>query len=206
MDPAIFLRGLVLGLTIAATVGPITMLTIRRTLASGWAIGFASGLGVATADATYAAVAAFGISAVSDVLVAIARPLALVGGAFLIYLGVRTMRSVPVDPETADPKGKRPSLLAAYLSILGLTLTNPLTILSFAALFVALGVRGTVLEAGVLTAGVAAGSVLWWVVLTVTLTLVRGRLSLRALRWANVISGVVVTAFGVIAVVTGIRG
>jgi threonine/homoserine/homoserine lactone efflux protein len=194
-----------LGFTIAATVGPITMLTIRRTLASGWAVGFASGLGVATADALYAAVAAFGITAVSDLLVSIARPLAIVGGAFLVYIGIRTMRSVPVDPKGADPAARPPSLLRAYLSILGLTLTNPLTILSFAALFVAFGVRGSVLEAGVLVAGVGAGSICWWIVLTVTLARVRGRLSLRALRCANVISGAIVTVFGVLAVVSGIR-
>ena len=206
MDTGNFIRGLLLGFTIAATVGPITMLTIRRTLASGWAVGFASGLGVATADATYAAVAAFGITAVSDVLVSIARPLALVGGAFLVYLGIRTMRSIPVDPKTADPNGRRPSLRGAYLSILGLTFTNPLTILSFAAFFVAFGVRGSALDAAVLVAGVACGSVTWWIVLTVTLSAIRGRLTVQALRWANVISGLVVTVFGVLAVLSGIRG
>jgi threonine/homoserine/homoserine lactone efflux protein len=206
MDTGIFIRGLALGFTIAATVGPITMLTIRRTLASGWAVGFASGLGVATADATYAAVAAFGITAVSDVLVSVARPLALVGGAFLVYLGIRTMRSVPVDPRAADPTARRPGLLGAYLSILGLTLTNPLTILSFAAFFVAFGVRGSTLDAAVLVTGVGAGSVLWWIVLTATLSAIRGRLTLRALRWANVISGFVVTVFGVLAIASGVRG
>jgi threonine/homoserine/homoserine lactone efflux protein len=206
MDGAIYLRGLVLGFTIAATVGPITMLTIRRTLASGWAVGFASGLGVATADATYAAVAAFGITVISDLLVSIARPLALIGGAFLIYLGIRTMRSVPANPRTADPDGPRPSLVGAYLSILGLTLANPLTILAFAALFVSYGVAGSTAGAAVLVAGVATGSVLWWVILTVTLSAIRGRLTTRALRWANVISGLVLTIFGVLAVLSGIRG
>lgn len=206
MDIGIFIRGMLLGFTIAATVGPITMLTIRRTLASGWAVGFASGLGVATADATYAAVAAFGITAVSDALVSVARPLALVGGAFLIYLGIRTMRSVPTEVRTADPNARRPSLVGAYVSILGLTLANPLTILSFAAFFVGFGVRGSGVDAGVLVAGVAAGSVLWWIVLTVTLAAIRGRLTLRALRGANVVSGLVVTAFGVLAALSGIRG
>ena len=206
MDIGIFIRGLLLGFTIAATVGPITMLTIRRTLAHGWAVGFASGLGVATADATYAAVAAFGITAVSDALVSNARPLALVGGAFLVYLGIHTMRSIPIDPKTADPNGRTPSRLGAYLSILGLTLANPLTILSFAAFFVAFGVHGSTLDAAVLVAGVATGSVCWWILLTVTLSAIRARLTLRALRWANRISGFVVTVFGVLAVLSGIRG
>ncbi|MEA2622008.1 MAG: hypothetical protein QOH61_918, partial [Chloroflexota bacterium] len=194
IDPGIFGRGLVLGFTIAATVGPITMLTIRRTLASGWAVGFASGLGVATADTMYAAVAAFGITAVTDLLGSIVRPLALVGGAFLVYLGIRTMRSVPIDPKAADAGAPRPSLIGAYFSILGLTLTNPLTILSFAALFVVLGVRGGPVEAGVLVLGMAIGSICWWILLTVAVSFVRTRLTVPALRWANVISGFVIAA------------
>jgi threonine/homoserine/homoserine lactone efflux protein len=204
VEPELVARGLILGFTIAATVGPISMLTIRRTLASGWALGFASGLGVATADAIYAGVAAFGITAVSDLLASLARPLAIVGGAFLIFIGIRTMRSVPIDPKMPDPSGRRPSLLGAYLSILGLTLANPLTVLSFAALFVSFGVGGDTVGAGVLVAGVGAGSTLWWIVLTVILARLRGRLSLRALRWANVISGIAVTLFGLVA--SGIRG
>jgi threonine/homoserine/homoserine lactone efflux protein len=205
VDPSFLLRGGVLGFTIAATVGPITMLTIRRTLAYGWAIGFASGLGVVTVDTTYGAVAAFGITAISDVLVAISRPLALVGGVFLIYLGIRTMRSQPTDPRQADPAG-RPSVVTAYASIVGLTFTNPLTILSFAALFVSFGVHGSASDAMQVVIGVALGSLLWWVILTTTLAVIRHRLSLRTLRAANVLSGAVITIFGVLALVKGVLG
>ena len=205
MDPSHFLRGAVLGFTIAATVGPITMLTIRRTLAYGWAVGFASGLGVVTVDTTYGAVAAFGITAISDALVAISRPLALVGGLFLIYLGIRTMRSQPTDPREADPAG-RPSVVTAYASIVGLTFTNPLTILSFAALFVSFGVQGSVADATLVVIGVAVGSLLWWVILTTTLAVIRHRLSLRTLRAANVLSGAVIVVFGVLALVKGVTG
>lgn len=205
MDWGFLLRGAVLGFTIAATVGPITMLTIRRTLAYGWAIGFASGLGVVTVDTTYGAVAAFGITAVSDVLVAIARPLALVGGVFLIYLGLRTMRSQPIDPRNADPAG-RPSVLSAYASIVGLTFTNPLTILAFAALFVSFGVSGSVIDALLVVIGVGLGSLLWWIILTTTLAVIRHRLSARSLRAANVLSGAVITIFGVLALVKGVLG
>jgi threonine/homoserine/homoserine lactone efflux protein len=205
MDLGFFARGAVLGFTIAATVGPITMLTIRRTLAYGWAIGFASGLGVVTVDTTYGAVAAFGITAISDVLVAISRPLALVGGLFLIYLGIKTMRSQPVDPRGADPAG-RPSVFSAYASIVGLTFTNPLTILSFAALFVSFGVHGSASDAMLVVIGVACGSLLWWIILTTTLAVIRHRLSLRTLRAANILSGAVITLFGVLALVKGILG
>jgi len=205
LDPGLLLRGGVLGFTIAAAVGPITMLTIRRTLAYGWAIGFASGLGVVTVDTTYGAVAAFGITAVSDVLVAISRPLALVGGVFLIYLGIRTMRSEPIDPRGADPAG-RPSVVSAYASIVGLTFTNPLTIIAFAALFVSFGVHGSATDALLVVIGVGLGSLLWWTLLTTTLAVIRHRLSLRTLRAANLVSGAVITVFGVLAIVKGVAG
>jgi threonine/homoserine/homoserine lactone efflux protein len=205
MDPTVFLRGAVLGFTIAATVGPITMLTIRRTLAWGWAIGFASGLGVVTVDTTYGAVAAFGVTAVSDVLVSVARPLALVGGVFLVYLGVQTMRSEPVEPRVADPAG-RPSARSAYASIVGLTFTNPLTIIAFAAVFVSFGVHGSMADAALVTVGVAMGSLTWWILLTGTLAVIRHRLSQRALRAANRLSGAVITLFGVLALTKGVLG
>ena len=98
MDPQLLGRGFILGLTIAAAVGPITLLVIRRTLGSGWLVGMASGLGVATADATYGAIAAFGISAASELLVSLARPLGLIGGAVLLVIGTRTVRDAHVPP------------------------------------------------------------------------------------------------------------
>ncbi|MEX1173084.1 MAG: LysE family transporter [Chloroflexota bacterium] len=95
MDPLLLLRGLVLGFTIAAAVGPISLLVIRRTIAEGRVVGLMSGMGVATADATYGAVAAFGLTAVTQVLIDQRRVLALVGGLFLLWLAWRLVRSVP---------------------------------------------------------------------------------------------------------------
>ena len=127
-------RGFVLGFTIAAAVRRVTLLVIRRTLGSGWLVGMASGLGVATADAVYGRIAAFGISAAADLLVSLSRPLGLIGGAVLLVIGARTVRDAHVPP-VATPATTR-GLAAAYASIVGLTLTNPLTILLYGALVV----------------------------------------------------------------------
>ena len=97
MDPAYAFRGFILGFTIAAAVGPISLLVIRRTLAQGQVYGLVSGLGVATADATYGAIAAFGLGAITDVLVNARQVLGLVGGVFLLWLAWQTVRS-DADP------------------------------------------------------------------------------------------------------------
>jgi threonine/homoserine/homoserine lactone efflux protein len=206
VDPSLFGRGLVLGFGIAAAVGPITLLVIRRTLAAGWPLGLASGLGVATVDGFYGAVAAFGLTAVSDVLVGAARPLGLVGGAFLVGIGLRTVLSptplTPTDAASIDRRG----LAAGYASIVGLTLTNPLTVLLFAALVLSLGVPLSTASAAVLTAGLALGSVAWWVVLVPGVSILRSRLSPRLLRAITLASGGLIAAFGAIAIVGVIRG
>ena len=199
MDPELLARGFVLGFTIAAAVGPISLLCIRRTLAEGQLVGFVSGMGVATADATYGAIAAFGLTAITDVLVAWQRGLALVGGIFLLWLAWRTFRSVPATA-AAETTGGRRGLAGAYLSTLGLTLTNPMTILSFAALFVGLGVTaGDLAGAATLTAGVFLGSAAWWVVLTTIVALLRTRITPAWLRRVNIASGLVIGAFGILA-------
>ena len=200
MDPALFTRGFVLGFTIAAAVGPISLLCIRRTLAEGRAVGFASGLGVATADAIYGAIAAFGLTAITDVLVDWRRALGLIGGIFLLWLAWRTFRAVPgtAAEEVARP---RRGLPGAYLSTLGLTLTNPMTILSFAALFVGLGVTGgDAAGAAVLTLGVFAGSGAWWVVLVTAVGAMRSRITPMWLRRVNIVSGLLIGAFALVAI------
>jgi threonine/homoserine/homoserine lactone efflux protein len=197
LDPLI--RGTILGFTIAAAVGPISLLTIRRTLARGFAVGMASGLGVATADATYGGIAAFGLTAVTDLLVGQARLLGLIGGAVLVVIGIRTLRSKPPAAPVAEPTTGR-SLLAAYSSILGLTLTNPMTILSFAALFASFGTGDGFGGAALITLGVFLGSTAWWVVLISGVTALRSRVTPRALRWINVLSGATIAVFGAIAI------
>ncbi|MEK8036689.1 MAG: LysE family transporter, partial [candidate division NC10 bacterium] len=180
------LRGLVIGFSIAAPVGPIGVLCIRRTLADGRAVGFAAGLGAATADALYGAVAGFGLTVVSTALVGQQGWLRLVGGAFLCWLGARTFLARP--GEAAAPATLGAGLAAAYASTLVLTLTNPMTILSFAAVFAGLGVGAAGAgygAAAVLVLGVFAGSALWWLVLSGAVGLLRHRVTPRGLRWVN---------------------
>ena len=134
----LFLRGLAIGFAIAFALGPIGLLVIRRTVDRGWAYGFLSGVGVATADAMYGAVAAFGLTAVTEVLVGIDRALGIVGGAVLVVLAIRSLRSAlrSADGVTARAEGGAlGSPGAAWASMVALTATNPATILSFAALF-----------------------------------------------------------------------
>ena len=204
MDMSLIARGFVLGFTIAAAVGPISLLVIRRTLAEGRVVGLASGLGVATADGTYGAIAAFGLTAITDVLVDGRRVLGLVGGSFLLWLAWRTARSAPGEAATTTDGGRR-GLPGAYLSTLGLTLTNPMTILSFAALFVGLGVHGgDAAGAALLTLGVFAGSTAWWIVLTTVVAAVRSRLTPTGMRRINLASGLLIGAFALVALGTAI--
>ena len=200
-------RGLLLGFAIAAPVGPIGVLGIRRTLASGWLTGLLTGLGAATADGLYGAVAAFGLTAISGALVAQQGIIRVVGGALLCYLGVRTLLAKPAAG-AATARVHR-GLVAAYLSTVGLTLTNPATILSFAAVFAGLGLVGaarSVAAPALLTAGVALGSACWWLLLTSGVSLLRTRLTPEALRWVNRLSGALLLGFGLLALISGVGG
>ena len=203
MDPALTLRGFILGFTIAAAVGPISLLVIRRTLAEGRVVGLASGLGVATADGTYGAIAAFGLGAITQALVDARHVLGLVGGLFLLWLAWTTARAEPHDPAVARPR--RGGLVGAYLSILGLTLTNPMTILSFGALFAGLGVTsGAPGDSALVTLGVLLGSGAWWVLLTSVVSVLRGRVTTSWIRRINLASGVAIGAFALFAIWTAV--
>lgn len=204
LDLPLPLRGLIIGFTIAAAVGPISLLTIRRTIAHGQLYGLVSGLGVATADASYAGIAAFGLTAVTGLLVSGRFLLGVVGGAIIMLLGIRTMRSRPGEVARDED---RPGLAAAYISIFALTMTNPMTILSFAAVFAGLGlaVGSSFSDALVLTLAVLVGSSLWWVVLTSIVGWLRVRVSTTALLWVNRISGAALVVFGIVAIVA-VRG
>jgi threonine/homoserine/homoserine lactone efflux protein len=199
MDYSLFFRGLVIGFSIAAPVGPIGVLCIRRTLAEGQAFGLVSGLGAATADAFYGCVAGFGLTFISTFVVSQKMWLSLFGGLFLLYLGIKTLLSKPAEKEaTINQSG----LLSSYFSTFLLTITNPLTILSFAAIFAGLGlahVNGGYASAIVLVLGVFLGSALWWLLLSGSVGLFRDKFSTQGLLWVNRISGIIITVFGVVA-------
>jgi threonine/homoserine/homoserine lactone efflux protein len=197
----VFLQAAVVGFAIAAPVGPIGVLCIRRTLANGRIAGLVSGLGAATADATYGGIAGFGVTFLSTLLVSQQIPIRLLGGAFLLLLGVRTFLSVPGDPHR-KPEG---NLASDYLSTFALTLSNPVTIVAFAAIFAGLGVTGQDVDytaGALLVSGVFAGSALWWVILSSVISSFRDAFDLDRLRWVNRISGLVIAGFGATTLLT----
>mgnify|MGYP006274451121 CR=1 FL=1 len=194
-----FLQGMGLGLAIAAPVGPIGLLCIRRSLTQGQWMGLATGMGAATADGLYGAIAGFGLTAMSELLVNQANGLKLIGGLFLCYLGLKAILSKPPAVAVeASAKG----LFGAYASTFVLTLTNPATILSFIAIFAGLGIvqadRSGFLSL-VIVVGVFLGSALWWVCLSWGVTLFRQKLTPTRLVWLNRLAGAAIFAFGVVA-------
>jgi threonine/homoserine/homoserine lactone efflux protein len=193
-----FLNGMVIGFSIAAPVGPIGVLCIRRSIAHGTLNGLSSGLGAATADAAYGGVAAFGLTAVSGFLARQQLALGLVGGGFLCYLGVRTFLS---RPATDSALSGRAGLASAYGTTLLLTLANPATILSFAAVFAGLGL-GTAVDYGSAirtVLGVFLGSAAWWLILSGGVGAMRSRVGDGWMRAINRASGAVLIAFGIYA-------
>ena len=188
------MKGFAIGFAIAAPVGPIGVLCIRRSLAEGKWIGLVTGLGAATADAAYGAIAAFGLTAISGFLVAQRAWLGLLGGVFLCYLGIRTFMSKPADEAARAQSG---GMSTAYFSTLFLTLTNPMTILSFAAVFASLGLAASpdCASAGLMVAGVFAGSALWWLLLSNGVALFRSRMTPRWMQAVNRISGCIILGF-----------
>lgn len=191
-----FLKGLIIGFSIAAPVGPIGLLCIRRTLAVGRTAGLVSGLGAATADAIYGCIAGFGLTFVSTLLIRQQLWFSTVGGLFLCYLGLRTFLSRPAE-QAVSAKGN--GLLGAYVSTFFLTLTNPMTILAFAAIFAGLGVASAgenYLSASVLVLGVFFGSAIWWLLLSGGVAFFQKKTNLRELKWVNRIAGSILLLFG----------
>jgi threonine/homoserine/homoserine lactone efflux protein len=205
MEGWTLLKGMGLGLAIAAPVGPIGLLCIRRSLTQGQLMGLATGLGAATADGLYGCIAGFGLTAVANLLVSHAQAMQLIGGLFLCYLGVTTLRA---DPATEAAKLSSQGLWGAYASTLVLTLTNPATILSFIAIFAGLGLVGSSQSWAAsltLVVGVFLGSALWWLCLSWGVTLFSQRLTPVRLKWLNRLAGAAIFAFGVIAIALTFR-
>jgi len=204
---SLLLRGFLLGLAVAASPGPIFFLCFRRTLAQGRLIGLASGLGVATADAFYAAIATFGIAALTTAFVAGRRPLAVIGGVVLILLAVRILMERRPAAE-APPAVTARSLGVAYASTLGLTITNPATIVSFAALAATLGfgTGGYAVGPAVVVLGVLLGSATWWCILVVGASLLRSRVTPTVVGWISTVSGLAIAVLGILAVISAFSG
>lgn len=200
---SLLIRGFALGFAIAASPGPIFFLCLRRSLLRGWLTGLVSGLGVATADAFYAAVAVFGVAAVvTTTLAPVARWLALAGGLALVVIGIRAVVSTPA-PREATTSATGAGLGWAYASILGLTITNPATIISFAALAAALGagLSGSWARPALVVAGVGLGSASWWLILATITAALRARVTPAVARTIGIVSGLAIAGLGAVAVV-----
>ena len=194
---ALWFKGMLIGLAIAAPVGPMGLLCIQRTLARGRWAGVLSGLGAASADAVYGSIAGFGLAALANALLAWRLELQILGGLFLLYLGWRTWQTPPAVP--AEVQSTRAGRVGDYLSALALTLTNPVTILAFLGIFAGLGLAAEGRDfaaAGILVLGVFTGSLLWWLLLAGGVGLLRGRLTPTALRAINRVSGILIAGFG----------
>jgi threonine/homoserine/homoserine lactone efflux protein len=196
---SLFLRGMLIGLSIAAPVGPIGVLCIRRTLADGKLMGFLSGMGAASADMVYGAIAAFGLSIVTDTLVNNTFWFRVIGGVFLLYLGIKTFMERPADHAA---QSNRSGYFGAYLSTFFLTITNPMTILSFAAIFAGTMLAQQTSSPLLIVAGVFSGSATWWLALSFGVGLMRDRMTSNYMVWINRISGMIITAFGIAALVS----
>ena len=190
---SLFLQSLVIGLSIAAPVGPIGVLTIQRTLQLGPAAGLATGLGAAAADAVYGAVGAYGVSTLIHALTAARLPLAVGGGAFLLWMAWSIWRT-PVAQRAAQVSDGS-DLMRCFAGTFALTMSNPATILSFIAVFGAMAGRAAVASPPVMIAGVALGSALWWLLLSTVVGRLRERFDAHWRRRVNLVSALVLAGF-----------
>ncbi len=196
-------KGLIIGFVIAAPVGPIGVLCARRTLMHGRRAGFISGMGAATADSLYGFIAAFGLTIVSDFLTGHQLWLRLIGGAVLCVIGLRTLATEPPKKQDFPKSLKR--YAGMYTSTFLLTLTNPMTIFSFAAVFAGFGLArasGSAASAGTLVLGVFLGSALWWLFLVGIFTIFKKRIRHHELQWVNRLAGIIIGGFGILALVS----
>lgn len=198
---SIMTKGFVIGFSIAAPVGPIGLLCINRSLTGGLASGFVSGLGAASADGMYGILAVSGLVALSNLLVSGQKIVALLGGLFLCYLGFRIFKTAAFTGKSA--RADEGNLVRDYLSTFALTLTNPMTILSFTAIFAGLGLGSATAgsRAGLLMVlGVFSGSATWWLLLAAVTSLFRKRISPVVMTWVNRIAGTILLIFGLLAI------
>lgn len=194
-----FIKGAIIGFSIAAPVGPIGLLCIQRTLNKGKLSGFISGMGAATADAVYGIIAALGLTLISDFLINQQNWLKLLGGFFLIYLGINIFISRNSKKSEIKENISGNSLFKDYLSTFFLTITNPVTVLAFLAIFTSLNIIGnsnSKISALMLVAGVFSGSLLWWLILSYFANLFRKSVDLR---FINIISAFIIAGFGIFA-------
>ncbi len=209
----LFFRGVVIGLSIAAPVGPIGVICIRHSLVNGWKVGLAAGLGAACADGLYAIAAVLGLAMLTKVFAALTLPLHIVGGLLLFYIAFKVLKSSVIEAkledaqtpaqkvdQNADPhsfkSSSQISLVKALLQTFALTITNPMTILSFSAILSAFGVEQLSLQSLYVVSGVFAGSALWWLALSAGTSKFSRLLTPRGMSAINYCSSAIIAGFG----------
>ena len=196
MDYGLFIQGMIVGLTLAVPVGPISLICIHRTVAGGRLHGIFSGLGVATSDSFYAAVAFLGLTAVSGLIIGHQTAFRLVAGIALVIVGIQVFRSVP---SVVRQGTETDSYIRDFLSLLAIAAANPLTIIFFITIlpgFIVVAHGTTLIAAVPFVAGVFLGSAVWWIILCGSLGTVRSRLSIENLQRINQVSGILITGIG----------
>ena len=199
MELTFFLKGIAIGFFMAIPIGPIGIMCIRKTLTEGRLSGLIIGLGAATADLFYGCVAVFGLTIISDALNSQRFWIRIIGGALLFFLGINTFLAQPKDPKLKISGSGR---LRSFFTVVVLTLTNPLTIFAFIAVFAAFGLGDglSFFSAVVLVVGVFIGSCLWFFLLTSGTILIRKKLDLVVLKWVNKIAGILIIISGFIVI------
>lgn len=193
------ISGLIIGFSVAAPVGPIGVLTIRRTLTEGRISGFVTGMGAAMADTVYGIIAGFGLTAISSFLLTQEFWLKLIGGLFLLFLGIKFFVTKPAS-KAANVQSN--GLFNNFISTFFLTVTNPTTILSFLAIFAGLGLGTTKTDYSssiALVLGVFIGSALWWLILSSIVSYFQSKITPNRLIWINRLSGLIIISFGLFA-------
>lgn len=198
---ALFLKGLIVGFAVAAPVGPIGVLCIQRSLHNGFKIGLMTGMGAAIADGTYGLIAGFGLTAISSLLIAQQFWIQTIGGIFLLYLGIKILFTPPRDKSTSGKPDRSP--WHAFATTYFLTLTSPMTILAYIAIFAGLGLGSASTDytsAIFLVIGITLGSAIWWLLLSGGVALIlHHRITPKTMRGINWLSGFIMLAFGVFA-------
>lgn len=203
MEIGLLLKSMLIGLAIAAPVGPMAVLCVNRVLNQGVASGVSTGFGIATADAMFGCIAGFGLSVISGFLISHQLYIRWIGGVLLILMGVKLLlKAKPIDILSAKSRGK--NHLGNYFYAIVLTLTNPITLMAVIAIFAGLGIGSTYTDyyhAVIVIIGMFCGSLIWWLALTLFVRMMHHRISPQAMLWINRFSGVIITIFGILALV-----
>jgi threonine/homoserine/homoserine lactone efflux protein len=197
VDLSLFIQGIIIGLTLAVPVGPISLLCIQRTIADGRLHGIISGLGVATADSFYAAITFLGLTVISGLIITQQYFFRFFAGIILILIGIRVFMSVPAG--FSEKKNEHETYLKDYLSMVVIAVANPLTLVFFLVILPGFGViiHGTTfLPAAEFVAGFFLGSTVWWIILCGSVGSVRSRMSVKNLGLINRVSGLLISCFG----------